>query len=176
MFTLHHGFWMYFLTRHHAKVWQFVIGSMLPDYVYIFVLGIMLFHGKISWQDLLHLNPAAMMSILPLFPWAMQMDLVGHSVIFWGIGFLMTLLPVPVLGRLRFFSVGWGTHLFVDELTHGAHANYFFYPLSLFSIHSTVSYWEAGYFAKEFNWVNGTLMGITGIYLVSRWWKKKKLK
>lgn len=172
MFTLHHGFWLYFFTRHHKKVWQFVLGAMLPDYVYIAVILLMLVKGQLGWQELTQLSPRWMMAFLPMYPWAVEIDLIGHSVFGWGTGFLSSFLPG--LQRLRPFMVGWGTHLLIDELTHAAYANHFFYPFSLYDIHSTISYWEENYFAREFKLVNMVLMGVVSIYLVYQWWKKKR--
>lgn len=174
MFTWQHGFWIYFFTRRHTKVWQFVAGSMLPDYIYILVVGIMLMRDQISWTDLIAMKPTMMMSLLPLYPWVVKIDLIGHSVVIWGIAFLLTLLPVIKRGQA--FVIGWGTHLLIDSLTHAVYANYFLYPISLMSVHSPVSYWEPQYFAHEFRVVNNSLMVIVASYLIYHWWKKKQQK
>lgn len=172
MFTLHHGFWLYFFTRRHPQVWQFVVGSMLPDYIYGVLLGLLVLKGELGWQELLRLSPTTFMTYLPQYPWAMEIDLSGHSVVFWAAAFL--LVQAPALSRAQAFVVGWGTHLFLDGLTHAAHANFYLYPLSLLAVHSPVSYWEPGYFAREFKLVNGTLMGLTAAYLVYHWWKARR--
>lgn len=172
MFTWHHGFWIYFLTRHHPMVWYFLLGSMLPDYIYIIAIVFMLLHGQLSWIDLLHLDPAIMMSLLPMYPWVVKIDLIGHSVIVWGIVFITALL-IQIKGA-QAFVIGWGTHLLIDSLTHAAYGNYLLYPLSLFSVHSPVSYWEIQYFANEFNWINRILMSLAVLYLLCEWLRKKK--
>ncbi|MEN6414645.1 MAG: hypothetical protein ABFC84_18060 [Veillonellales bacterium] len=174
MYTLHHGFWMYFFTRHHGKVWQFVAGSMLPDYIYIVLVILMLVQGQIGWTELLSMSPAILMSFLPLHPWVVNIDLLGHSVVVWGAFFLCTLLPV--VNQMQSFAVGWGSHLLVDGLTHGAYANYYLYPLSLSAVHSPVSYWEPQYLAHEFKLVNNTLMALVALYLIYSWWRKKYRK
>jgi len=173
MFTLHHGFWIYFFSRRHPKVWQFVFGSMLPDYIYFVLITVMVTRGQIQLTELLTLSPTVMMSYLPLYPWAMQIDLIGHSVVIWGAFFAMTLLPV--FNNMQAVAVGWGTHLLLDELTHGAHANYYLYPLSMSAVHSPVSYWESQYFAHEFKIVNGAIMAAMALYLLYHWWKHRKI-
>lgn len=172
MFTFYHGFWIYFFTRRHPDVWQFVVGSMLPDYIYIVLMGLMLLNGQIQWYELFNINPAIMMFFLPLYPWVVKVDLIGHSAVIWLAVFLIALLPV--LRRGMTFVVGWGTHLFLDGITHGAYANLFLYPLSLIAVHSPVSYWEPQFFAREFKLVNGTLVALTTVYLLYHWWRKRR--
>lgn len=174
MLTWHHGFWIYFFTRHHPNVWQFVAGAMLPDYIYLLAVGIMLMHDQLSWTDLIAMNPMMIMSLLPLYPWVMKIDLLGHSLVIWGIAFLLTLLPV--INRGQSFVIGWGTHLLLDSFTHGAYANYYLYPISLSRVHSPISYWENQYFAHEFRLVNGILIAVVASYLIYYWWKKKQQK
>lgn len=171
MYTWQHGFWIYFFTRHHPRVWQFLIGSMLPDYIYVIAIAMMLMRGQIAWSSLVSINPATMMSLLPMYPWVVKIDLLGHSVVIWGIAFLLTILPM--LKRFQAFTVGWGTHLLIDGLTHAAYANHFLYPLSMLSVHSPVSYWEPQFFAHEFRWLNGTFMMAAFIYLLYERWKQK---
>ena len=172
MFTLHHGFWIYFFTRRHPQVWQFVVGSMLPDYVYLVLLGFLLFTREIGWQEVVSLSPTTFMTYIPLYPWAMRVDLIGHSVVIWGGAFVLSLLPI--FNRLQAFIVGWGSHLLIDGLTHAAYASFYLYPLSMAAVHSPVSYWEPSYFAREFKLVNGILMGLAALYLLYHWWKKRK--
>lgn len=174
MFTWHHGFWLYFFTWRHPKVWQFVVGSMLPDYIYIIAVSVMLWKGQLSWLDLLHLSPTMMMSLLPMYPWVVKIDLLGHSLVVWGVAFLLTFLPI--VNKIQLFVIGWGTHLLLDSFTHAAYANYFLYPISLMSVHSPISYWEPEYFAHEFKLVNGILIIVAASYLGYYWWKKKQQK
>ncbi|VBB08491.1 phospholipase c/d [Lucifera butyrica] len=172
MYTWHHGLWMYFFSRRHPDVWQFVAGSMAPDYIYVIFVAIMLLKGQIAWYELPKLNPTVLMSFLPLYPWVVKVDLIGHSVVIWSVALMLALLPG--IRKMQAFVIGWGSHLLLDELTHAAHANFFLYPLSLFSVHSPVSYWEPGYFAREFKLVNGILLGLALIYLAGHWWKKRR--
>ncbi len=171
MFTWHHGFWLYFFTRRRPDVWQFVAGSMFPDYIYVVLISVMLGKGQVAWNDLLVMNPSIMMSFLPLYPWAVKIDLIGHSVVIWGITFLFTLLPIINKGQP--FVIGWGTHLLIDGLTHAAYANFFLYPISLLGVHSPVSYWEPQYFAAEFRVVHNILIVVAIGYLLYHYWKKK---
>jgi hypothetical protein len=172
MYTWQHGFWIYFFTRHHPRVWQFVLGSMLPDYIYIFAVTMMLLHGQLAWSSLISMNPTVMMSLLPMYPWVVKIDLIGHSVVVWGIAFLLTSLPIGKRGQA--FAIGWGTHLLIDGLTHGAYANHFLYPLSMLSVHSPVSYWEPQFFAQEFKMVNVIFMAMAFVYLLYERWKMKR--
>ncbi|MDR3561504.1 MAG: hypothetical protein P4N59_08725 [Negativicutes bacterium] len=172
MYTLHHGFWLYFFSRRHPKVWSFVVGSMLPDYVYFVLVGVLLVGGELDWRELTALTPTTFMTYLPQYPWAVQLDLAGHSVVFWGGAFALTLLPS--FSHAQAFVVGWGTHLLLDGITHAAHANFYLYPLSLLAVHSPVSYWEPAYFAREFKLVNGSLMGLVALYLFYHWWNKRR--
>ncbi|MBP2655266.1 MAG: phospholipase nuclease [Firmicutes bacterium] len=172
MNTFQHGFWLYFLMWRHHQVWQFVIGSMLPDYVYFVLLAVLFIKGIFTWYDLLTITPAVFMSYLPQYPWAIYVDLVGHSaVICAGMGLLTIFSPFK---RWQAFIVGWGTHILIDGLTHAAHANFFLYPITLLAVHSPVSYWDPKYFAHEFRLVNGVLMLLAAGYLGYSWWKKHK--
>lgn len=172
MFTFHHGFWLYFFSRRHPRVWHFVAGSMLPDYIYIVLIGLLVAKGELGVRDVAALSPTTFMTYLPQYPWALHIDLAGHSAVFWGAALALTL--VPMLHYTRAFVVGWGTHILLDGLTHAAHANLFLYPLSLAAVHSPVSYWEPTFFAREFKLVNGTLMAVTAAYLIFHWWKKRR--
>ncbi len=172
MFTLHHGFWIYFFTRKQAKVWQYVLGSMLPDYVYVGLIVALLYNRQIQWNELTDIDPTMMMSLLPLYPWVVKIDLFFHSVVIWGIGLALTFLPV--LRYAQAFVIGWGTHILIDSLTHAAHANFYLYPLSMAAVHSPVSYWEMQYFSREFKWVNYGLMSLVALYLIYQWWKTKR--
>lgn len=171
MFTLHHGFWLFFLTRKHAEWRQFVLGSMLPDYVYFLLAGLLLVNGRLDAGQLLTMTPTVFMSYLPLYPWAVQADLWGHSAVAWGLAYVAALLPIA--RNMQAFIVGWGSHLLIDGLTHGAYANYYLYPLSMLAVHSPVSYWEPQFFAAEFKTVNGILMALTASYLVGKWWRSR---
>lgn len=174
MFTLHHALYIYFFTRRHPQVWQFVVGSMLPDYVYFVVLFLALIRGQILWEYIPSMSPYNMMFLMSMYPWGLKADLIGHSVVIWGVVFMVTLLPV--VRRLQAFVIGWGSHLLIDGLTHGAYANYFIYPLSLYAVHSPVSYWEPEYFATEFRVVNWTIMALLAGWLIFKWWQKKYTK
>lgn len=176
MFTLHHGFWMYFFSRSHRDVWQFVVGSMLPDYIYGVLFALLIYRGQLEIRDIPDLSGEKLMVLLPLHPWVVKVDLIGHSVVFWGIAMLLVLLPL--LNKFQAFIIGWGSHLLFDAFTHAAHANFYLYPLSMSAVHSPVSYWEQQYFAKEFGIVNTALMSLALAYLIGRklycWWQKKK--
>lgn len=172
MFTLHHGFWIYFFARRHRQVWHFVAGAMFPDYIYLVLLAVLLVNRRLSPADLSGLSPAAFMTFVAQYPWAVNIDLAGHSVVFWGAAYALSLLTP--FSRAQAFVIGWGTHLLLDGLTHSAHATLYLYPLSLLAVHSPVSYWEPGYFAREFKLVNGGLMALAAAYLVWRWWKERK--
>jgi hypothetical protein len=174
MFTLHHGFWIYFFSRRHPLLWYYVFGSMLPDYIYLVLVAVLMLGGHIEAAEIISLSPKVMMSYLPLYPWAVKADLIGHSVVVWGAFFLLTL--ILGLAKCRAIVIGWGTHLLLDELTHSAYANFYLYPLSMSAIHSPVSYWEPQYFAEEFNIVNKTVMIAMAAYLVYHWWKHQKNK
>jgi hypothetical protein len=172
MFTFQHGFWLYFFSRRHPQVWQFVVGSMLPDYVYFVLLAILMAKGQLAPLEVLNLSPTTFMTYLPQYPWAMQVDLMGHSAVFWVGAFALTMIPRFSKGQA--FVIGWGTHIFIDGITHAAHANFFLYPLTMLVVHSPISYWEPTYFAREFKLVNGTLIGLVAVYLVHHWWKKRR--
>ncbi len=172
MHTIHHGFWIYFFTRHHPQVWQFVFGAMLPDYIYVILLCVLLFKGYITWPELGSLSPGVLMSLVPLFPWVVKSDLIGHSVPIWFSGLLISFLPG--LRRFQAFIIGWGTHLLIDALTHGAFSNFYLYPLAFSTVESPVSYWEHSHWFREYRLVNAVLMSAAAIYMVCEWWKKRK--
>lgn len=172
MHTLHHGFWIYFFTRHHPRVWQFVLGAMLPDYIYIVLLGLVVGKGYVTWPELGSLSPGVLMSLVPLFPWVVKIDLIGHSVPIWFSALLLSLLPG--VKKIRAFIIGWGTHLLIDAFTHGAYSNFYLYPLAFHTVESPVSYWEHDHWFREFRLVNAVLMALAAMYLVYTWWKKRK--
>lgn len=172
MHTLHHGFWIYFFTRHHPKVWQFVFGSMLPDYIYVVLLIITVVRGYVTWEELASLSPGVLMSLVALFPWVVKIDLIGHSVPIWFGCLLISFLP----GVKHFQSVivGWGTHLLMDAFTHGAYSNFYLYPIASYTVESPVSYWEYNYHFKEFRYINIGLMIAAAIYMGVEWWTQRK--
>ena len=172
MYTWQHGFWIYFFTRKHPKVWYFVAGSMLPDYIYPVLLAVMMGKGELGFSDLLKVSPKIMMSYLPMYPWAAEIDLIGHSAVVWSVALIMTLFSV--FRTLQAFVIGWGTHLLIDGLTHGAFANLWLYPLSTNTVISPVSYWEQDYHSREFQIVNGMLMALCAGYLFYNYWKRRK--
>ena len=172
MYTLQHGFWIFFFAWRHSKVWHFVAGSMLPDYIYFVLLCLLIVNGRLEWRQLTEITPAVLMSILPLYPWVTQVDLVGHSAVYWGLAFFLSL--IPAFSRAQAFIIGWGSHILVDGLTHSAYSNYILYPISMIATHSPVSYWEGEYYAREFKLVNGILIIIALSYLVRQWCKKKR--
>jgi len=172
MYTLHHGFWIYFFTRHHPQVWQFVVGAMLPDYIYVVLFGLLLYRGFITWPELGSLSPGMMMSFVPLFPWVEKTDLIGHSVPIWACALAATFLPG--VKKIQPFIIGWGTHLLIDAFTHGAYANFYLFPLGTDTIESPVSYWEHSYWSREYRLINCGLMGAAAAYLLWEWWKSRK--
>lgn len=172
MYTLHHGFWVYFFTRHHSQVWQFVFGAMLPDYIYVVLLGMLLYKGYVTWPEIGSLTPGVLMSLVPIFPWVVKIDLIGHSVVIWVCALAATLLPG--VKRIQPFIIGWGTHLLIDALTHGAYSNFYLFPLGAGTVESPVSYWEHSHWSQEYKLINTGLMAVAAIYLLWEWWKKRK--
>ncbi|MBP2645031.1 MAG: hypothetical protein H6Q75_471 [Firmicutes bacterium] len=172
MNTFHHGFWLYYFTQRHPKVIQIVLGSMAPDYIYFLLVAVLMTKGLLGWSDLPALTPAMFMSYLPQYPWAVYIDLMGHSAVVWGaMGIVSLFRPFQFC---RPFMLGWGTHIFIDGLTHAAHANFFLYPLSMVAVHSPVSFWDPKYFAHEFRLVNGTLITLAVCQMGYSWWKGRK--
>jgi hypothetical protein len=145
---------------------------MLPDYIYVIAVAMMLLRDQLSWMDLLNLNPKMMMSLLPMYPWAVKIDLIGHSIVIWSIVLLLTLLEK--MKGLRALIIGWGTHLLMDSLTHAVYANYLLYPLSLFGVHSPISYWEHQFFVSEFKWINSIGITMAILFLVYEQWRERK--
>lgn len=171
MYTLHHGFWIYFLTRNHPRVWQFVAGSMLPDYIYIFLVAALLHKGYVTLSGLGEITPQVLMSLVTMYPWVVKIDLLGHSVLVWFTALLISFLPG--VRRYQAFVIGWGTHLFIDALTHGAYSNFYLYPLASGTVESPVSYWEQDHWVREFRLVNTVAMTAAAVYLAITWWKRK---
>lgn len=172
MHTLHHGFWIYFFTRHHPKVWQFVFGAMLPDYIYVVLLGLLLHKGYVAWSELGSLGPDVLMSLVPLFPWVVKIDLIGHSVPIWFTALVVSFLPG--IKSFQAFIIGWGTHLLIDAFTHGAYSNFYLFPLGDYTVESPVSYWEGTHWFREYRLINACLMAAVAIYMFWEWWKKRK--
>ena len=145
---------------------------MLPDYIYVVLLGLLLHKGYVTWPELGSLSPGVMMSLVPLFPWVVKIDLLGHSVIIWFSALVMSFFPG--IKDFQAFIIGWGTHLLVDAFTHGAYSNFYLFPLAANTVESPVSYWEHNYWFREYRLINAGLMAIVGIYLVWEWWKSRK--
>lgn len=172
MHTLHHGFWIYFFTRRHPKVWQFVFGAMLPDYIYVVLLLIVAYKGYVTWPELANLSPGVLMSLVAIFPWVVKIDLIGHSVPIWFGCLIISFLPR--INKIQSFIIGWGTHLLIDALTHGAYSNFYLYPLAFYTVESPVSYWEHNHWFQEFRLINLVFMVLAASYLVYERWRKRK--
>jgi hypothetical protein len=172
MYTLHHGFWIYFFTRHHPQVWQFVFGAMLPDYIYVVLVGLLLYKGYITFSELESVSPEVLMSLVSIFPWVVRVDLIGHSVLVWAGTLLVSFFPG--IKRIQPLIVGWGTHLLIDAFTHGLYANFYLFPLGANTVESPISYWEYTHWAQEYKLVNNVLMTMVAGYLIWEWWKKWK--
>ncbi|SMD14349.1 DUF4184 family protein [Sporomusa malonica] len=172
MHTLHHGFWIYFFTRNHPNVWQFVFGAMLPDYIYVALLGVLLIKGYVTWPELGSLSPGVLMGLVAIFPWVVKIDLIGHSVPIWFSALLISFFPA--FRKVQAFIIGWGTHLLIDAFTHGAYSNFFLYPLASYTVESPVSYWEHNHWFREYRLINAGLMSAAAIYMMYEWWKKRK--
>jgi hypothetical protein len=172
MYTLHHGFWIYFFTRHHPQVWQFVFGAMLPDYIYGVLFVLLLGKGFITWSELGSITPGIMMSFVPIFPWVERIDLIGHSVPVWVCALAASFFPG--IKRIQPIIIGWGTHLLIDALTHGAFANFYLFPLGTDTIESPVSYWEPSHWSQEYKLIHTGLMAAAAAYLLWEWWQSRK--
>lgn len=178
MYTWHHALWMYITTYRRQDTLWWILGAVLPDLIYAGLLAALLGEQRLGWQEVGQLNPWQLLAFLPEYPWVRRIDLWGHAVPVWAAMVMLAVL-LPERARPRWvwpLLGGWGLHLAIDTLTHGAYANYWLYPFSWGQWHSPVSYWEEAYAAREFAWLNRGLLLLAFVCLGVRWWQYKRKK
>jgi hypothetical protein len=174
MHTLQHGFWVYFFTRRHPRVGQFVLGAVFSDFIDIIGILYLLGTGRLPWGiSTFQMSPAIAISYLRGMPWVNTVEFAAHSLVVWVIVFMLS--STSLLKRFRAFIIGWGTHVVIDILTHMEHAPYLFYPLSWRQIPGIVQYWDIKYHGLEFRWVQAILTGIAILYLIYEYSKRRTM-
>lgn len=174
MNTVEHGFWVYFITRKHHRVWQYVFGAMFPDliyfvgFLYLLTAGQIPLHAYTFWN-----NPAVGISFMRSLPWVGFIEFAAHSAVVWLVVYAASF--VPVIRNSRAFILGWGSHLLIDALTHVEYAPYFLYPLSWVQFPIGVSYWDNRYHSTEFQWVQSILTGLAILYLIYEYYARRRL-
>lgn len=175
MNTLQHGFWLYFATHKHPRVWHYVLGAVFPDLIYILGFLYLLSIKQVFWENWSSwCDPAVGISFLRGLPWVGYVEFTGHSLLIWLVALLASLLPV--FRRARDFIFGWGSHILLDVFTHVQHAPYLLYPLSWRQFPIGVSYWDKRYHSMEFQWIQGVLTSLAVSYLVYEYYNARKGK
>ncbi|MCA0971616.1 metal-dependent hydrolase [Halobacillus litoralis] len=181
MNTLHHGYWTFFAARKKNFLGWFIFGSVLPDLIY-YVMFIYLAIERNALQVLGDPDPLRSLFFLShdLFDYQVVIILrqVGHSLFVWGVFMaLVLLLKGRALSKWTALAYGWLGHVVIDILTHAEDAVPLFYPISAFTFHSPISYWDDDHYAGLFNLVNRTLILLSLLYLFSKWcykrWKQR---
>jgi hypothetical protein len=175
MHTLQHGFWVYFFTRRHPRVGQFVLGAVFPDLIDIIGILYLLGTGRLPCNiSTLQMSPAVAVSFLRGLPWVNSVEFAGHSLVVWAGVFALSF--TSLLKRFQPFIIGWGTHVVIDLLTHVEHAPYLFYPVSWLQIPGIVQYWDIKYHGLEFRWLQDVLTGIAIFYLLYEYSKRRTIR
>ncbi|WP_176140557.1 zinc dependent phospholipase C family protein [Halobacillus salinus] len=182
MNTLHHGYWTFFATRKQKYVGWFIFGSILPDIIY-YVMFLYLAVERNALQVLDDPNPLRSLFYMSFdlfdYPVVIILRQVGHSLFVWGMFFLIIFVwKGRGLSKWTALAYGWLGHVVIDILTHANDAVPMFYPISAYTFHSPISYWDDDHYAGIFNLINTTLILLSLLYLFLRWsykkWKKKR--
>jgi hypothetical protein len=174
MNTLQHGFWLYFITRKSPRVWQYVLGAVFPDLIYIVGFFYLLTSEQIPWEtSSFWTNPTVAISFLRSLPWVGWIEFSAHSALVWLAALLVSFVPVTRYARA--FVLGWGSHILIDIFTHVQYAPYLLYPFSWRQYPIGVSYWDAQYHSTEYQWVQGVLTVLAVIYLGYEYWKRRRV-
>jgi len=137
MDTIWHTFWTYILFRKRQGVHWAVLGSVLPDIINLFAIGVNFVLYGFNWQTY----------VAPVMPtWTLVFNYAAHS-----------LLVITILGIILFvvarsllpLCYGLGFHALLDYMTHHTDAYPPFYPLSEWKFVSPISYWEDAYYSNE---------------------------
>ena len=178
MNTLHHGYWTFFAARKQKHLGWFIFGSLLPDIVY-YVMFLYLAITRNAFQVIGDDSP--MRSLFGLVhdlfehPVVFILRQAGHSLFVWGIVFAIVLIwKGRKLTKATALMYGWLGHVILDILTHNQDAVPMFYPVSAYTFHSPVSYWDNDHYAGIFSLVNTTLIALSLLYLFYKKWKRKR--
>jgi len=145
-----HAFWAWYPFRRRSWVGWFVLGAIVPDLPYVFVFA----------AAALRAEPG-LLTDLGLWDslWRNPLVCALHSWVPWGVVLLGALVfrrlwhpvPAPVGGSVLAFVLGWGSHVFLDMLTHRSDGYPIFWPLSAYRFPTPISYWERSYHGAAFS-------------------------
>ena len=172
MNTTSHAFWAYVAvrkTRYRNNAKWIVLGAVLPDIIYY--IGIVPFtiywlshgfgFGSHAFWDVFFDNVIIK-----------NVRFAGHSIVVWVLGGLMWRYV-----RFRFVWIGWLFHIITDFFTHVTDATPVFFPLSTWTFHSWISYYDPGFYGNWFNLIDTFLVLTIGSTLfIKRLYKKHKRK
>jgi membrane-bound metal-dependent hydrolase YbcI (DUF457 family) len=144
-----HAFWAWYPFRRQRWVRWFVLGAVVPDLPYLFVFA----------ATALRTGPRTLTDLgLWESLWRSPVVCALHSWVPWGVVLFCALVrrrlrhpaSAPVIGSFLAFVLGWGSHVFLDMLTHRSDGYPIFWPLSAFRFPTPVSYWEPSYHGAAF--------------------------
>jgi membrane-bound metal-dependent hydrolase YbcI (DUF457 family) len=145
-----HAFWAWYPWRRRRWVGWFVLGAVVPDLPYVAVFA----------AASLRAGPG-MLADLGLWDALWRSPLVCglHSLVPWSAVLLGTVVlrrrerspaPAPRVRRVTAFVLGWGSHVFLDMLTHRSDGYPIFWPLSAYRFPTPISYWEPSFHGVAF--------------------------
>ncbi len=164
MDTIWHTFWTYILFKRQKGVHLAVLGSIVPDIINLFAIGMNFLLAGFTWATY----------VAPTMPaWTLIVNYSMHSLV------LIAVLGVILYGTARFLlplCYGLGFHAVLDYLTHHSDAYPPFYPLSSWKFVSPFSYWEEGFYHHEVMILNLVLALAVMVYFFLTWKKSTSLE
>jgi membrane-bound metal-dependent hydrolase YbcI (DUF457 family) len=144
-----HAFWAWYPWRRRRWVAWFVLGAIMPDLPYVVVFAVASLRAgpgilaNLGLWNSLWRNPLVC-ALHSLVPW---------SVVLLG-GVVIRRARHPAFARLTTSFVawiaGWGSHVFLDTLTHRSDGYPIFWPLSAYRFSTPISYWEPSFHGVAF--------------------------
>lgn len=152
MYPYEHFVWNFAFFYRKSWAWKVGVGGLFPDLIYMvgFIPRMFSYGSFLEWMH------------DPLWDtlWNSFIAKSAHSLAAWGVFLVLVLI---ILKRETFrqispFLLGWGLHIVLDAFTHVSDGYALFFPLSNYRFPAPFSYWERGFYAREFFWISHSLM------------------
>ena len=164
-----HAFWAWYPYRRRRWVGWFVLGAIVPDLPYVAIFA----------AATLRTGPGVLAD-LALWDslWRNPLVCALHSVVPWSVVVLASVVQRrragPLVEGVTAFVLGWGSHVFLDMLTHRTDGYPIFWPISGYRFPTPISYWEPSFHGVAFALVcDGSiavlLLGLAALRLRRAW-------
>ena len=154
MDTVWHAFWAYMLFRKKPYASLAVIGSILPDFATLLLLGVHFLTQGFAWKTLEISHPVIQ---------SLTYNYITHSMV---VIVVLALLSALFWKKILPIFYGMGLHALMDYATHHGDNALPFYPLSMWKIVSPISFWETAHHSIPLMIVNTLLVCIALVYLI----------